>query len=247
MAPETTPGTDPASSNNGTSTCLKVGAIGCGVLLLLFLVGGYIIYTRGESMARSMIASQVQLAAEMGLAEVGLPEADRTAVMKPVHAFVNSIREGHVSMNQGMQVVNQLLDTRMLAVFGTRVFLQRHIQEASLPGEERDAAIQTVRRYAHGLAEGLIPESSIESVMNVVTRKIVDAEGREQIRFKASLTPEERNAALALMQAAVNDAGIPNAVRDVDLSTLVEDAIREGMEEGAKLDTTAPQSPRRSG
>lgn len=198
-------------------------------------------------MVRSRTAATFERGTSAAFFALGLSETDQEAVMKPIRSFSDSIRAGGVSLNQGMMVLKEILSPPVMGVLGTRVFLDRYIEGSTLEGEERDAAIQTVRRYAHALTEEKVSEANMLAVLDGVVETYTDADGCEQVRFKRNLSDGELKAALAVMQAAVEDAGVPAAVRDVDLSTLIEGAIRKGMEEGRKLDAVAAAQPRRRG
>ena len=223
-------------------SCAQAAGIGCLVLVLAGAVGGYIAFRTAKDMGPGLIATGMETSAEQLLKGLKIPDSERAAVMAPIRAFTQDIRDGKVTLEQGVRVVSELADERLIAAIGSRGFEAAYVADSDLTADEKQAAHVTVTRFAHGVVESLIPDATVQKVLDSVSTTRTDAQGKVQRTFKDTLTRAELDDALASMAKAADAAEIAVREFEIDLGEIVKQAIARGRAKDSASDEAAPNN-----
>jgi len=216
---------DPNQRSDSKGGCGKL-AVGCGVVaVLLAAVVGYGIYKAPELLRWGMAKAVTAMIEGVVEESLQLPPEEQAAVMRPVDAYAQRVADGEVDGEVAMATLQGLLESNESAAVVIRGFEHRYLSAEAFPESEAEAETLTANRFAHGLLEDRIPRSHLEPLADIAVEEYTDEQGQQQYRIKDPLSDEEVAEALALMQTAVDEAGIEEPYRELDLEALVQQAI----------------------
>lgn len=222
--------------SEGNSGCWKVGAIGCGVLLLAVGIGGYYAYIAAAQAARDVGAAGLEAMTEEMMKELKLPPEEVEAAMQPVHEFADRIRNGEVGLEEIGRVGEALDKGNLIAIFMMRGFQLKYLEPSGLPDEEKQAGAITVSRFVQGLTTEAIAQEEWEAVSDVICTTTTDESGNTNQELKDALTDEELRHCLTLAREAADEAAIPQQKFAIDLAAELQKALDQGRK------TPAPDS-----
>lgn len=219
---------------SGGGGAAKYCLIGCLVLIIVALVGGFVATQLVKSAGRSLIAATVEAGFETALEVAGIPADDQKEVMDPVRGFTQELRDGNVTLEQGKSVgdeVGKIMDG-VMAALQARKFDKTFLQTSELSAEDKQAGSVLVSRYAWGRAKKEISGYDIKSHLTD-SKEVPRTDGQPGTKtvttWKKSLTTEEVQAVLATMKEGVDSGVVPDGKQEVDLSAIVQEAIDVGM------------------
>jgi len=195
---------------------------------VILIAGGYFAVKAIRTKAPNLVARMIEASAETLFIQIELPETERGEAMAAVNSFTQDIRDGRVSLKQGMNVVQALDNKSLLGAIIVRGFEAQYVKRSVLPDEEKEAAHVTLTRFVHGTVEESIPQDTYNTIIDTISEKGDDQDTRQ---LKSSITTEELRAVLERMKTAADDAAIENREYAIDIAPLIRDAIERGMKE----------------
>ncbi len=140
--------------------CAKMAGVGCLVLIVLGVVVGLVVYVKAKDWARAGAAKLAEIGGEGLMEQAGLSEAERESAMEPIREFAQQIRDGDVTLEQGMAVMKELAEGPAFAVLLTRGFEGKYLAASELSDAEKQEGHVTLTRFAQGVSTERIPVKS---------------------------------------------------------------------------------------
>lgn len=228
------------SKGSKVLSCLGVG---CLVLLVAGVASGYYVWIKKDEWARRAAAFTAEKMFEGVVDGLNIPEKEKKAVMKPVRAFAQEIREGKVSMEQGTAVMQALVKGPLVVILMLRAFETKYLEPSALSEEEKENARVQISRYAHGLVTEKIPQKETDKISAIVAVTTADSHGNTKKTLKESLSDEEVRQCLKIMKTATAEAGIPEREFKFDVTKEIQKAIAKGMAGGKAGASSAKGNP----
>ncbi len=209
----------------------KAIGIGCLVIILVLVIGGVIVVKNIGKIGRAAGAKLATVAVEAVVNESPLPEAEKQAIMKPVHGLVAEFKAGDLSVEQLGTILSKLAEGPLPELIAMRTFEVLYIEKSSLNDADKEVARVTVSRYAHGRATGKIEGAGFE---DVIWEQTTDDEGETTMSLKETLTPEELQQCLTTMKTAADNAGIADEKFPINIGGAIEQSIAEAKAEAVQ-------------
>lgn len=207
-------------SPSGGNGCLKFGLIGCGLLLVLGIVGAIVVYLNFKPMMANMTRAVIEQAIE----EQNIPEEQKRAIMKEVDQLTEDFKADKISLEDLGRVFEELAESPLLGVGAVMVVDGMYIKKSGLSPEEREEGTLSVERFARGIVERSIDKSELDSITAIV----FEGEG-ENMKLKQELTDEELRQLLATCKEQADAANVPNERYEVDLAAELKKAIDKAL------------------
>ena len=209
--------------------CWKIGGIGCLLLLVVALVGGYFAFKNKDILVRAGTAKVMIVGAEAMFSGFQMSAEDKEAAMAPIHELAAKIKSGEVSMEQGGKILEELAQSSLPIVMTLKAFDVAHLQPSELSADEKKTARITMSRFAKGLMDKSIDQSTGKAISDIVTTKTIGTDGKESSELKKTITNQELTNCLQIMKEAADEAGIENKLFPVDIASEIRKAIEKGI------------------
>jgi hypothetical protein len=191
------------------------------VVVIIAVVAGLIIAKNWEK----IVGVSVTAGARAMFQGLQLPADEKQAAMVPVQELADKIKSKQVSVEQAGSVMKSVLEGPLPYVIILRAFEVAYLQPSSLPAEEKTAGHVTVTRFAKGLIDNTVDRNSGKEIMNVISVKTTGPGGKENVKFKETITVEELKKSLAIMKEAADKAGVEDKEFKVDIAAEIRKAI----------------------
>lgn len=230
-----------AEEKKKSSGCLKSLGIGCGVVLVLVVIGGLFVALNIKPWIQKGGAFFIEVAAENILSELGFPEEEKRATLEPIRSFAEDFRGGRIQPEQVGKVAKEVFSEKIVVAVGTKGFELSYLETVDLTPVLREAARITLSRFTHGVLEERIPTSRIEQVFELISEETgasrwpdfgaqdASTDSFDGRRLKENLTADDVLACLGVMKQAADEAGIAIRRFEIDLPGEIRRAIEQGM------------------
>lgn len=223
----------PVREKKPMSGCAMAG-IGCGIALVLLLIVGGIGAWYINKNIREFGTEFVVMAMKEGVSELDVP-ADQLA---RIHARIDDVgqqfKDGQLEMEQVESIFARISQGPLMSAGMSLFFKRTYMQESGLSEEELAAADNTLQRFARAAIDKSISEQQTEAVLDLISVKGKDG----QREFKERLTDDELRAFLKAASTAADEAGVPEAVPEINLADEFDKAIDEALNEHDSSGTT---------
>lgn len=188
---------------------LRTWLLGCSVALVLTFVlcagGAWLGFTwlTGFAWDKGIEATLT------GLEEAGFTQSELDEFRGHIERLRAGYEDGSVELAEIGELVQDVVDGRILPVALTRHFEHDYVPRAELSPEESARAVIDVQRFARGVWEQTIPTSTWERVFRVHGGDFT-VENGESDWERAWRTPEDVRAVLEDVRAEVERVGIPD-------------------------------------
>lgn len=217
---------------NKKSCC---GCFGCGcfVVIVAFLVGGYMgvdfLHGKGVEMAASGLTQTVEKLTEMAFAETDREEINRAAA-----EVAEKIRSGEIGLLEVVTETGQKLESNMHNQAMLLAFYRQNYELGEKPDTENAEAAepaQLVDRLIFGMLNKKVSQDQAASLTAILveryTETVESKDGKGRItrssrRLKTSLTDEDRAASLELMRRICEENKLPVPGEDFDRTAAVK-------------------------
>jgi len=217
---------------NKKSCC---GCFGCGcfVVIVAFLVGGYMgvdfLHGKGVEMAASGLTQTVEKLTEMAFAETDREEINRAAA-----EVAEKIRSGEIGLLEVVTETGQKLESNMHNQAMLLAFYRQNYELGEkLDTENAEAAepAQLVDRLIFGMLNKKVSQDQAASLTAILveryTETVESKDGKGRItrssrRLKTTLTDEDRAASLELMRRICEENQLPVPGEDFDRTAAVK-------------------------
>ncbi len=225
----------------GLSGC-AIAAIGCGVVLVLFLVLGGVAAWWIANNARSFGTDLAAEVLKSSLRELDLPADQQTRINARIDDVAQQFKDEKLT-GEDVGRIFQKISQGPLMPAGLALFVKRvYIRDSGLSDEDKEAAELAIHRFARGVIDESIPEAEREAVLDTISSK--DMNGQRQ--FKQQLTDDEVRGFVDAAKQAADDAGVAEEVPEVNFADefdkAVDDALGETAQPAAFPDEVEPAS-----
>jgi len=206
----------------------KVG-IGCLGVIVVLIISGVVVVKNIKNIGRSAGAKLATTAVEAIVGKSGLSEAEQTEIMKPIRELANEFKKEEITLDELGSILSKVANGSLPTLLSMRSFEVLYLEKSSLDAAAKNAASVTVSRYTQGHATAKINDS--EGIQGIVWEKTTDAAGKVTNSLKETLTPEELQKCLAIMQKAADDAGIADKKFEIDIAGALRKSIADSKAE----------------
>ena len=227
---------------SGGSGCLKVAGIGCGVIVVLGIIAGVVLYSNKDKIIQSVGGVAIEKGADLMFDSLDLPANEKEAAMVHVRDLSGRIKKGEISVEQALQVLESLAEGPLPVVIILRLFEAKYVKGASLTEDEKKEAHISITRFAQGLIDSTIDKAKSEEIAAIITDKTRDASGKETTKLKETISDAELKKCLKLMKDAADAAGVANKEFKVDIAEEIRKAIAEGLAKVAAEKSAQPEN-----
>ena len=214
---------EPKPKRSAWATCL----IGCLVILLVLLVLGIVLIYWVSRQWRGWAADTGSQVVKEMIAQSELPEQEKADINIQVDRLATAVRENRISMEQGTQLVQNLIKSPLMTSFMVSAIDKAYFAKSGLSEAEKAAGRITLQRFARGMIDETISEQGIEAAMKHVATK--DSRGNWKIRQQ--LSDADLRAFLDAAKSAADDAGVAEQPPQFDPSDefrrIVDEALAQ--------------------
>jgi len=215
---------------------VKVGCAALLVIVVLAMAAGFWVALSWRGWAAE--ASRRTFAAL--IEKTGLPDEQKQGMIAHVDALTAEFEAGTVSLQDMAAVVEQVSRSPIIPAAVVAAMHEGYVRQSALSDEEKAEAKVVLRRYARGVYEKSIPESAIGPTLEPISAPRGDSNvsigtGSTEYHLKdpKSVTPDELRAFIANAKAKADEAGVPEAVAEVDFAAELGRAIDAALGRGS--------------
>lgn len=189
----------------GLSGCAIAG-IGCGVIVLLALLGIAIGVWWLSNNWRGLVATTFGSALKQSVQESGLPDDQKQRIVARVDTLIADYKAGRITEEQIGTAFNRLTEGPLLYIGALLMLEQNYVQlSQDLSNEEKEAARLTLQRVARGIHEGSLSRDVVGEVTAPITQ--TNAEGEPELQETA--TTDQVRQMLTIAEEKADAAGVP--------------------------------------
>jgi hypothetical protein len=186
--------------------------IAVAIVFVLVIAGGIFVYMN----ARGWSASLMQTVAVEAVNQSDLPESEKPEIIAVFEDLTEAFRNGDVTLEELAGVFEDPQESPAFAMGLVMQFEGAYVGQSGLGDDEKAAAKLTLNRTAQGLADGRLSWDQATDILKPVTVK--DADGDDDLLMPDETNDEQIRAVIANAEAAVTEAGITDAYKEIDLS-----------------------------
>jgi hypothetical protein len=226
------PGKQP-EKKSGASTCLKVGLIGCALLLVVGGVGGWLIVRNIPRWTRSALLSGARMMAVEVIDGSGMSAEEKKEFTGHVDRLVEGAKAGKVSNEQLKQMMEKLAASPLIPMAIVKAADAKYVQPSGLSAEEKKRGKLDLQRLGRGVTEKnasgdpKIGQKDLDEILALIST--ADAQGNRRVKEK--LTDEEVRAFLAKVREKADAASIPEEPYEVkpaeEFGRIVDEVLGE--------------------
>jgi hypothetical protein len=157
----------------------------------------------------------------------GLPAQERQEMKAEVRRVAEAFREGRLSNQQLMVIVENVMHSPLLTLFVASAVDKQYLEKSGLSEDEKAQGRLTLQRFIRGAVDGEINQQRVDAVMRHIAERQPD--GNWQLRERVS--DADLRAALAEAKAAADEAQVPQQPETVDPSDEFKRIVDEAMAE----------------
>lgn len=209
--------------------------VALGVILLLGIVAGVVVALNFKNWSADLTAAGMRALIQ----ESDLPASEKPEINAIIDEVSDDFKAGHITLEEVRTIFQGFETSSVLATGAALQFQALYVARSKLGDEEKAAAATTFDRLAQAITEGKVKWNDLDEVLKPIA---YDA-GNNNIEFQKpeAVSDDEVRTVIAQAQAAADAAGVPTAVRKIDLS----DEFRRYIEEklGRPLGTPPTSTP----
>lgn len=210
------------------SGCWRYAAIGCVVLILLGLVGGYFAYRAGRKLVLSAAATKLSGAVEVLTTELALDQTQKDALQKSISRLTERMKKDDLSLRKFRQLLVDLGNSPLAVYLVLRFLDQHHLAVSGLSEEEKGEGRRTMDRLVRATAEQKITRQQLEQLLQAVPQVDPSTAARQ---IQPALSDGELRSILDAIRQAVDTAQIPDETYTIDVVGEVERLVEKTLGE----------------
>ena len=212
--------------------------IGCGVVILIFLilagVGTYFVVSN----ARTWTADATTSGIDKMLAQAKIDPVEHAEIMAHVDNLMERFVEGEVEWAEFGTIADELMHSPVIPAALVIGLDQLYFSKSGLPAEEQAQARVELARYTQGLFDELLPPNSVNEVLAPVITNTpdkndiklnmkLDENGRTITALKSAdkVSDDELRTLIANAKAKADEVGVTQTPHEIDLSDEIARAI----------------------
>ncbi|CAG1004375.1 hypothetical protein PHYC_03137 [Phycisphaerales bacterium] len=150
-----------------------------------------------------------------------LPQDQKTSITTRINQVADDWESGKITNDQLGNVIKEVVEGPIMSMAMVDGADEQYITTSKLTDDEKNAGRRSLQRFARGTVEKKIPQSELQSLVNMVTYKTPQG----QTQLKQSLTDDELKSFLAQAKKAADDASIPDEEYKINYATELNKAI----------------------
>lgn len=222
---QTRPKSAHTCSRSGRRGEIGAGCIGCmvavGILLVLLIAGGFYVKAKWKGWTVSGIRQVVQ----NGLDESKLPQDQITALLGEYDRVGEKFKKGDIGFDELADLGEKLADSPAVPFAAVMVVDTAYLTRSTLNDEQKADIIRSLERYARGISEKKISQSTLERTLQPIA--VRTGKSNWQIREPGIVTDQDLLDLGARAKTNADEAQIPDESFDVDLVGEVRKIIDE--------------------
>lgn len=183
-------------------------------------IGLYWLATAGKTVISNEIRKEIVAKVQSS----PLPYEQQAALEAEVDRVTDGFQNGQISLKQMILIAEALDDSPVGSIARYYRANGDPLQQSSLSPEEKEAAMQTILRFVHGVFEELIPETVLEDLIKPFVQD-GGSDDYQDLRFRPDITDAELRAALDEAKTYADAAGIETTMASPNLAAEVREIV----------------------
>ena len=197
--------------------------VGClavlGVVILLALIGGVIVYMNWKGWTASAMNAGMKAAVQ----ESQLPAEQVGRINTQIDQLTGAFESGDVTMEDLASVIQVMEDHPILPIGVLEYIEYNSLRAAGITDEERAAGARATQRLQRAMVEGKMVLEDIEPVLEPVSQRGPDG----NIQPLQNPTAPQVRLYIEGAKNKADELGIPDEDYDVDVAEQIEDLIND--------------------
>lgn len=211
---------------------LKFLAIGCGVIVLVGVIGVFMLVKNVHKIAAAGVEAGFTAMVEGS----PMPDAQKKDMLAQIKSLADDVRSKKIGMEEFAKIMQEFAEGPLLSLGLISAAQLQFFEGATLSEEETKDAQLAFERFARGVVEGKIKQDQIKPVTEMVI--VQKPNGQSELK---KLSDAERAELLAKIKEVVDAAAIPNEPYQVDYAgefkKLIDRAMgREVLDDSASFE-----------
>ena len=189
------------------------------VSVVVVVTGGLVVWRKLPDWTHIALASAVEgseLSAE-----------DKLSVLNQLDRVRDQYKSGDITLRQLGGVAEQLAESRVFPLALAHAAVESYVQPSGLSDEEKQAAMETLKRVARGLYEDKIDQNSLDTALDYISTKGYDG----QRQFSDQVSDADLREMLAECMRLADDAGVSGEPFAVDVGGELKRAVDQSIAE----------------
>ena len=209
----------------GCSGCQKV-LLGCGVVLLIFLIAGGLFIWWLTANFRRIGADFTTKMLKQGMRELQLPDDQQTRIFQRIDQISQQFKDEEITLEQVGHIFEVIGESPLMPA-GTALLVQRtYLDKSGLTEAEKEAARLSIRRFARGTIEQSIPEERSNEVLDLISTKDSQDNSRQ---FEETLTDAQLRLFIAEAKKAADEAEVAAEIPEINFADEFDKAVDEAL------------------
>ncbi|MFP4381612.1 MAG: hypothetical protein ACLFUS_14010 [Candidatus Sumerlaeia bacterium] len=224
--------------------CWKWGGLGCLVLLVVIIVGGYFVAMKARDFAIEGLGNALITEIKTGLQEINYPGEEAQEVIAVLEKFQADLKAGKIKIRQLDNIIQSIAESGVIAGFAARLFSLNYLNQVEMSPAEMQQAQGAISRFMKAVSESnqaFMESEEFRDMMALMVnnpeevrqalKEGLDSQNAQNFepQFKEKLSKEEINQVLGIMNQVADDAGVTDKDFEMNLADQLQQAIDEGV------------------
>jgi len=172
-------------------------------------------------------AEGVTVAMALVIQESALPDEEKSEIIGILHQLKEDFQNDDITLEELGLILEAIPNCPALSIGMMIQFEASYVIPSTLSDEEKIEASLTLNRFAQGLSSGTISWEEAHEVSEPLTE--INADGKQTLKEPDEITEDEIRQVLADAKQASDNAGIPGAKIEIDISDEFQKAIEDAI------------------
>lgn len=199
---------------------LKFLAIGCGVIVLIGVLGIFMVVKNVNKIAAAGVESLFTAMVDSS----PMPADQKQKMIVEIKSLANDVRDKKIGIEEFNEIMQAFVNGPLLKITLVTGAVLQYLETAQVPEAEQKTAELNLQRFIRGVVEEKIKDDQLQPVLDIAVstqpgkeyeiQKLNDAQGKELLELLAKIADE---------------AAIPNEPYQVDYAAEFKKLIDRGM------------------
>jgi hypothetical protein len=194
------------------------------IVVVLLIVGGGIYVAKNF---KSWAAAGITAAMSMMIEQSELPDEEKSEIVEIINQVKEEYLADDISLEELVKILEAMADCPAIAMGIVVQFEGSYMESSNLSDGEKNDAKLALNRFAQGLTSGVIGWEEIEGIVAPISE--TSAEGEITLKEPGSVTDDEIREVLVAVKLAVDRAGIPEQLLEIDISESFRQTIEQAL------------------
>lgn len=205
----------PPPQSRGGGGCMKVFLIGCGVAVLIGVIGVVAVVMTW----RNIVGSGMRAVVNEAIVQLDVEPEQQARLSGLVDELVEDFKNERLSMDDLQLIFDEFQNSPALVASTVMVVDKGYIEPSGLSTEEKAQAQRTLQRLCRGLVEGTVTLSD-EDLQELGGP--IESFERGQPKMRSKVSDQELREFLGRLEQHVEAGGVPDAPYEVDVGGELE-------------------------